>query len=51
MVIWIHPEVIYFSILLIFKNKQYKNANIANFLYYGKTQISYTVYSKVLSAG
>ena len=26
-----------FSILLIFKNKHYKNTNTANFVYYGKT--------------
>ena len=27
-----------FFILFSFKNKQYKNSNIANFGYYGKTQ-------------
>ena len=25
-----------FSILIIFKNKKYKNANVANFVYYRK---------------
>ena len=39
MVLWIHIEVIDFSILLIFKYKQYKNANIANFIHYGKTRV------------
>ena len=28
-----------FSILMIFKNKQYKNANIANIVYYEKTRM------------
>ena len=28
-----------FSILVISKNKQFKNANVANFVYYGKTRM------------
>ena len=35
-----HGEVTDFSIHLILKFKQYQNANIANFVYYGKTQIN-----------
>ena len=30
----------YFSFNFIFKFKQYKNANIANFVYFGKTRSS-----------
>ena len=37
--LWIHIEVTDFSILLIFKHKQYKNANVANFVYYGKLDL------------
>ena len=39
MIFWIKIEVTETCILLIFKFKQYKNANIANFVYYGKTRI------------
>ena len=35
--LWIKIEVFDFSIQLIFKFKQYKNANIAKPVYYGKT--------------
>ena len=35
--LWIETEVIDFFIQLIFRLKQYKNAKIANFVYYGKT--------------
>ena len=38
----IHIELTDFSILLSFKNKQYKNTNIANFVYYGKTRMTLT---------
>ena len=38
MVLWIQMEEMDFSILLIFKFTQYKNANNANFVYCGKTR-------------
>ena len=38
-VLWIAIEVTDFSIYFIFQFKQYKNANISNFLYYGKTRL------------
>ena len=37
MVLRIYIEIPDFSILLIIKYKPQKNANIANFVYYGKT--------------
>ena len=41
MMLWTHIEVTDFSILYIFKyrSKQYKNANIANLVCYGKTRM------------
>ena len=36
-VLSIYIEVPDFCILLIFKFKQYKNVDVANFVYYGKT--------------
>ena len=38
MMLWIKIEMTDNYIHLIFKVKQYKNAKIANFVYYGKTQ-------------
>ena len=38
MVCWIEIKDFYFSILIIFKFKQYKNANVANLVYYRKTR-------------
>ena len=38
MMFWIKIEMTDNYIHLIFKVKQYKNAKIANFVYYGKTQ-------------
>ena len=39
MVVWIHIEMTDFIILFISKRKQYKNANVVNFVYYGKTRM------------
>ena len=39
MVLWIHIEVIDFSVFVIIEFKQYKNTKIANFVYYEKTRM------------
>ena len=39
MMLWIKIEITDNYIHLIFKVKQYKNAKIANFVYYGKTKV------------
>ena len=41
MVLWIHIDAADFSILIILKYKQYKNATIVNFAYYGKTRLQF----------
>ena len=39
MVLWILIQVVNFTICHIFKFTQYKNVNIANFVYYGETRL------------
>ena len=39
MVLWILIDILNFSISHILKFRQYKNVNIANFVYYGKTRL------------
>ena len=46
---WIIIEVTDFSVYLIFKFKQYKNAKIANFVCYDKSRMVMQTQSMVLS--
>ena len=51
MLLWILIESTDFSIKLLFKSKQYNNANITNFMYYRKTQMSANVFRVTVSWG